>query len=111
MKLSHQNFEHISLLTLSGEFTADDTEQFRRATQERVSNGARHIVLDIENVDFIDSAGLEALLRLQERLGEQAGQLRLIKLDPSVERILALTRLDLAFETHESVEQAVRSLR
>lgn len=111
MKVSHQNFEHITLLTLSGEFTAEDVELFRRTTAERLSSGARHMVLDFENVDFVDSAGLESLLRLQERLGENAGQLRLIKLDSTLERILELTRLDLAFESHETIEKAVRSLR
>ena len=49
--------------------------------------------------------------RLQERLGPSGGQLRLIKLDSTVERILELTRLDLAFETQDTIELAVRSLR
>lgn len=111
MKMSHQNFEHIALMTLSGEFTADDIELFHRSTTERITAGTKHFVLDFENVEFVDSAALEAMLRLQERLGTAAGQLRLIKLDHTVERILELTRLDLAFETHESVEKAVRSLR
>jgi len=111
MKVSHQNFEHIALMTLSGEFTADDVELFRRSTNERMSAGTRHIVLDFENVDFVDSAALEAMLRLQERLGPNGGQLRLIKLDSTVERILELTRLDLAFETQDTIELAVRSLR
>ncbi|MCA9293377.1 MAG: STAS domain-containing protein [Phycisphaerales bacterium] len=111
MKISAQEFEHIAVLTLSGEFTADDTDAFQRSTDERLRAGARHIVLDCQHLEFVDSKGLEAWINLQESLGDQGGQLRLISPDETVSTILKLTRLDLALESHESLERAVRSLR
>ena len=78
MKISSQEFEHIAVLTLSGEFTADDTDAFQRATEERRRAGARHIVLDCQHLEFVDSKGLECWIGLQETLGDQGGQLRLI---------------------------------
>ncbi len=111
MKISAQEFEHIAVLTLSGEFTADDLESFRRESEERIRAGARHIVLDCQHLEFIDSGGLEACLSLQEIVGDQGGQLRLIAPDETVATILQLTRLDFALEAHESLERAVRSLR
>ena len=111
MKLSHQDYEHVTVLTLSGDYTADDTEHFRRAVGERRAAGVRDVLLDCENLEFIDSAGLESWLRLQESLGEAGGQVRLVRPDESVRRILQITGLDLAFETHLTIESAVRSLR
>ena len=111
MKISSQDFEHIAVLTLSGEFTADDAEAFRRAADDRIRAGARHIVLDCHHLEFIDSKGLEGCLALQESLGDSGGQLRLIAPDETVATILVLTRLDLALEAHDSIERAVRSLR
>ncbi len=111
MKISAQDFEHISVLTLSGEYTIDDVDQFNRVVTDRVDATARHVIVNCEHLEFIDSAGLESLLRLQERLGGKGGQLRLVRTDTTVETILRLTRLDLALESHESVEHAVRSLR
>lgn len=117
MKLSHQDYDTVSVITLSGDYTLDDVDQFARAANDRRNAGVRHIILDCENLEFVDSKGLESWLRLQETLGAGAaggaggGQLRLIRLDEAVRRILALTRLDLAFEVHPTIESAVRSLR
>ena len=111
MKISSQDFDYVSVLTLSGEFTADDVGSFERAASEKLAASTRHVVLDCEHLEFIDSSGLEAWLDLQERLGGAGGQLRLLKPDETVRTILRLTRLDLALEGHDTLEQAVRSLR
>ncbi len=111
MKLSHQDYEHISVLTISGDYTHDDLEQFSRSVNERRKAGVRHVLLDCANLDFVDSAGLESWLRIQEELGVESGQFRLINPDEIVRKILELTRLELAFESHSTVEEAVRSLR
>ncbi|MFM9956554.1 MAG: STAS domain-containing protein [Phycisphaerales bacterium] len=111
MKISFQDHESLSVLTLSGEFTHDDTEAFNRVANEREARGTKHMVLDCSNLEFVDSKALESLLRLQERLGGAGGQLRLVKPDETVTQILRLTRLDLALESHPTLETAVRSLR
>lgn len=111
MKLSYHEYEHICVLTLSGEYTAEDVDAFRRAAGDRMEAGARHILLDCEHLEFVDSAGLESWLRLRETLGQGNGQLRLIKPDENVSKILTLTRLHSAFESHPTLESAVRSVR
>ncbi|MEQ9616939.1 MAG: STAS domain-containing protein [Phycisphaerales bacterium] len=111
MKFSFQDYDFITVITLSGEFTAEDTDQFQRAIKDRQKAGAKDVLVDCENLEFIDSAGLENWLRLQEDLGMNGGQFRLIKPEETIEKILELTRLDLAFESHQTVEEAVKSLR
>jgi anti-anti-sigma regulatory factor len=90
VKSSFQDYEHVRVVTLSGEFTTEDADQFRRAVEDRAG---------------------EAWLRLQESLGSKGGQLRLVSPDGTILKILELTRLAPAFESHPSVEAAVRSLR
>ncbi len=111
MKLSHQDYAHVTVLTLSGEFTAEDTERFTRAVSERFAAGVRDIVLDCEHLEFVDSAGLEAWLRARDQSAERRGQVRLVKLDSNVCKILEITRLERSFQAHDSLEDAVRSLR
>ena len=50
-------------------------------------------------------------MTIREIIGQGNGQLRLIKPDDNVVKILTLTRLHSAFETHTSLESAVRSVR
>lgn len=111
MKISYQDYEIVSVLTVSGDFTVEDVEQFKRVVNERVHSGVKHVLIDCENLEFIDSEGLEAWLRVQEMLGATGGQFRLVRPDETLSTILALTRLDLAFESLPTVEAAVRSLR
>lgn len=111
MKISYQDYEHICVLTLSGEYTADDVDQFQRIVADRIAGGTRHILLNCEHLEFVDSAGLESWMRLREQVGEHAGQLRLVQPDETVAKILELTRLERAFESHNTLESAVRSVR
>lgn len=111
MKLSYQEYEHICVLTLSGEFTAEDSGLFTRVTSERLGAGARHMLLDCEHLEFVDSSGIEHWLRLSEQVGRANGQVRLIGLSDNVTKILEMTRHDRSFEAHATVEAAVRSVR
>jgi anti-sigma B factor antagonist len=111
MKASCQDFDHIAVITMSGEFTADDQDAFTRVLGDRVGKATRHIVIDCHSLEFVDGKGLEALLDLQERLGAAGGQMRLVRPDDTIRTILRLTRLELALEAHDTLEDAVRSLR
>jgi len=111
VKISFQDHDSLSVLTLSGEFIHDDVDAFNRVAAERETRGAKNVILDCSNLEFVDSRALEAMLRMQERLGKSGGQLRLVKPDDTVATILRLTRLTLALECHETIELAVRSLR
>ena len=111
MKLSYEDHNTVSVLTMSGELTADQADAFRRACQERINAGIRDLVLDLEHLSLIDSAGLELLLWLTDEASRHQGQVRLVNPDETVAKILRLTRLDRRFSTHQTVEDAARSLR
>lgn len=111
MKLSYEDHGMISVVTLSGELTADQADAFRRTCQDRFSTGVRHIVLDMEYLTLIDSSGLELLLWLIEELAERDGNLRLVRPDETVRKILEITRLEPRFEIHSTIESAARTLR
>jgi anti-anti-sigma factor len=65
----------------------------------------------MEHMSFIDSAGLEALLWILEAAAEHGGQLRLVRPDPIVDKILEISRLDKRFNIHDTIESAAKSLR
>ncbi len=111
MKLSHQDYAHVTVLTLSGDYTVEDVEPFNRAVAERLDAGVRDFVVDCEHLEFVDSAALESFLRLRDRAAEKSGRLRLVKSDVNILKILEITRLDRAFQSHDSLEAAVKSLR
>jgi anti-anti-sigma factor len=111
LKLSYEDHSTVTVLTISGELTADQGDAFRRACQDRLASGIRDVVLDMEYLTLIDSAGLELLLWLVDELADRNGQIRLVKPDETIRKILRLTRLDRRFNIHDSVESAAKSLR
>ena len=82
MKLSYEDHDTITVLKISGDLTADQVDPFRRSCQDRFEAGIRHVVLNMEHLTFIDSAGLEALLWVIDAAAERGGQLRLIRAKP-----------------------------
>ncbi len=88
-----------------GREQADRLENFLH-TVERIQ-----IVLDIDDVEQIDSVGLTALVNAQENLRALGGDLK-ISTDSAVNRkILEITRLDQQLEVFDSVIDAVKSFR
>ncbi len=111
MKYSYQNFGRVVVFTMSGDFTIDDAEQLQRSVFDRLDGGSKDVVFDCQHLEYVDSAAIEAMLRARERAAQSDGSVRLVKIDDMVRKILEMTRLDGVFQTAESVEDAVRSLR
>ena len=111
MKLSYEDHDAITVLTVSGELTADSADAFRRTCQDRFDAGIRDIVLDLEHLKLLDSAGLELLLWIVDETADRSGQCRLVNPDETVRKIFEVTRLDHRFSVHETVEAAAKSLR
>lgn len=111
MKLNYEDHGPITVLTVSGELTTDQSDPFRRSCQERFEAGRRDVLLDVNELTLVDSAGLELLLWLSDQVAQRSGQLRLVGPDETIRKILEITRLDRRFAIHDTVEAAARSIR
>jgi anti-sigma B factor antagonist len=65
------------------------------------------VVLQLDQVEFVDSSGLGALVRLMQAARLKGGDLKLCGLPPNIRKMLQLTSLLSQFETYESVEEAI----
>jgi anti-sigma B factor antagonist len=65
------------------------------------------IVLQLDQVEFIDSSGLGALMRLMQAARAKGGDLKLSGLPPNIHKMLELTKLLSQFETYDSSEEAI----
>jgi anti-sigma B factor antagonist len=65
------------------------------------------VVLQLDQVEFVDSSGLGALVRLMRAARSKGGDLKLCGLQPRIRKTLELTSLLSQFETYDSVEEAI----
>jgi anti-sigma B factor antagonist len=79
---------------------------FREALVERIDQGQRNIVLDMADVNFMDSSGLGAVVFILKHLGHK-GRLHMCGVTPGVMAVLKLTRMDRVLKTFETRQAAV----
>ena len=70
----------------------------------------RHIVLDLQNVQYMDSGCIGVLVELMTRLQQAGGRIALVNADPNVEYLFKLTRLDRLFPICRDVMRAIESV-
>ena len=79
--------------------------QFKDRMRAATEDGSERVVLDLANVQFVDSSGLGAIVAAMKMLGTER-KLELAGLTPTVEKVFRLTRMDTVFTIHEDIDAA-----
>ncbi len=87
-----------------------EVDDLRHALEQAATPGSGWVVLDLSEVPFIDSAGLELLCEVQRLCIDNRGRLKLAVASDICSEILRLTDLAGRFEAYGSVEEAARSM-
>ena len=112
MKITAETYGHAVMLLVKGEIVEDSLDAFREAIDHQLENeDILDVILNLEEVPFVDSAALECLLDLQDRLAAKLGQVRLAKCDENLQKILEITDLASTFEVHAEIADAVRAIQ
>ncbi|MFQ5854649.1 MAG: STAS domain-containing protein [Anaerolineae bacterium] len=101
----------ISVLELSGDLDVSGAPALQAALQQVMDDGGRLIVVDLENVPFMDSSGLGVFVAAYRRLTAQEGQIALANTPPTLQKVFKLTRTDRLFTLYNSVSAAVEEMR
>ena len=80
--------------------------QFKDRMREETDTVTGRVVLNLEQVDFIDSSGLGAIVAAMKQLGA-SHRLDLSCLNENVDKVFRLTRMDTVFQIHESLGEAL----
>ncbi|ETX15132.1 anti-anti-sigma factor [Roseivivax halodurans JCM 10272] len=79
--------------------------EFKDRMREATTGEEPVILLDLEEVEFVDSSGLGAIVAAMKQLGP-GRRLDLVNLQPNVDKVFRLTRMDTIFAIHASLEAA-----
>jgi len=73
--------------------------------------GHPRIILNFQNVNALSSSALGMLITLNTKIAEKKGKLALACIKGPIVDVFRITKLDKAFEMHESMASALTSLR
>jgi anti-sigma B factor antagonist len=107
LSLSTHTQEDHTVLAVGGEIDVYTAPQLRERLIELVEGGNQHIVVDMEQVEFLDSTGLGVLVGGLKRVRAHDGSLRLVCAQERILKIFRITGLEKVFGIYGSVNEAL----
>ena len=100
----------ITVLDLKGKMTlGEGDELLKDKINSLLAAGKKKLLLNLESVPYIDSAGLGEVVRTYTTVSRQGGSLKLLNLTKRITDLLSITKLLTVFETFDNENEAVRS--
>jgi anti-sigma B factor antagonist len=110
MTISTREVEHVTIVDISGRITlGDETGQLRDTICDLISKKKTKIILNLANVDYIDSSGVGELVRGFITVRNNGGELKLLNLSQKVHDTLQVTKLYTVFDIKDDEFKAIKS--
>ena len=108
MQIEERRSGDVIILDLTGKLTiGDGDELLRDKINSLLQQKQRQLLLNLEGVPYIDSAGLGEIVRTYTTVKNNGGDLKLLNLTKRIADLLAITKLATVFESFDSEEDAV----
>jgi anti-sigma B factor antagonist len=110
MEIAERTVSEVTVLDLKGKMTlGEGDELLKDKINSLLSQGKKKLVLNLEGVPYIDSAGLGEIVRTYTTVSRQGGSLKLLNLTKRIEDLLSITKLLTVFETFDTEPEAIQS--
>jgi anti-sigma B factor antagonist len=110
MKIETRTVGDIRILDCSGKITlGEGTMAVRNTVRDILKNNGKKIILNLSDVNYIDSSGIGELVSTYTTVTNNGGQLKLLNLTKKIQELLAITKLLTVFQVFNSESEAVAS--
>jgi len=110
MHIKHQDDEGVAVLRLQGKIMGGpDATSLHEKLHELIEEGNLSVVVDLTEVDWMNSSGLGILIGGLSALRKSGGDLRLASATEKIEEVLRITKLDRVFTVYNTTDDAVAS--
>lgn len=107
MNITEREQNGVSIYILEGRVDSEGAVDLDMALQTAISEGRYKLVLDMAQVRYINSAGLRTLADILTQAKQNEGDLRLVDLNPKVQRILQIIGFDNFFNIYATLDEAL----
>lgn len=110
LSITTREIEGIQIFDLKGRLTVgEEVADFRGKLRSLIEEGHKKIILDLADIDYIDSTGLGSLVVCFTRVQRAGGEMKLLNLNRRNIELLVLTKLTTVFELFNDEQDAVNS--
>lgn len=112
MEIAERLQDGVAILDISGRLILSDGErEFRQKVDDLIARGEKRILVNLDGVTYLDSAGVGAIVWKYVTLKRQGGDLRLLNLHMRTHKVLSVTKLLTVLKSFDAEAAAVASFR
>src|SRR6202041_1422404 len=112
MKVTTRAGAGVAILDLSGRITLGGGRvELRDAIRDLIAQGQKNILLNLSEVNYIDSSGIGELVSAFTTVKNQGGELKLLHLTKKVHDLLQITKLYTVFDVKDDETAAVKGFK
>jgi anti-sigma B factor antagonist len=112
MEIVERTVSDVTVLDLKGKMTlGEGDELLKDKINSLLASGKKKLLLNLEAVPYIDSAGLGEVVRTYTTVSRQGGSLKLLNLTKRIEDLLSITKLLTVFDTYDNEAEAIKSYK
>lgn len=110
MQIEERPSGDVMILDVKGKLTiGDGDELLKDKINSLIQQGHKKLILNLEGVPYVDSAGLGEIVRTYTTVSRQGGNMKLLNLTKRIEDLLSITKLLTVFDTYENEDEALKS--
>lgn len=111
LNVKTRKVDGVIVVDLSGRFTiGEPVLLFRETLRTQVNQGARHFVLNLGDVSYIDSSGLGELVAAYTTVRNRQGDVKLLNLTAKAKDLLQMTKLLTVFDVYDDEGKAISAI-
>jgi anti-anti-sigma factor len=110
INFSREQIGDIEICRISGKLDANTASEVEKNLQDAINSGNKKLVLDLQGLDYLSSAGIRVLLQAYKRMESSKGEMVLTSLNEKVLEIFAIAGLDHFFVLTDNEEEAINKM-
>ncbi len=110
MRADTRQIGNVSIIDLFGKITIGEGDVIMREKVEELLEGGKvNIIINLNKVKYMDSAGIGELVACQKRAKEKGGEVKLLNIPSKVSDVLEIVNIGGVFETYKDEKEALDS--
>lgn len=111
MTIKLKKNDNIYVIELDGELDLYSTYKVKTLYTKMAEKGIRSIILDLENLGYLDSSGLGSIIYIFSNLKKLGGKMSICHLNGSPKNLIQMTRLDKLFLIADTLEDSANQVK
>lgn len=110
LRATNRDIGSATVVDISGRITlGEGSAALRSIVRQLLDHGRKHIILNLADVQYIDSSGIGELVSSFTTVKKEGGELKLLNLTKKIHDLLLITKLFTVFDVHTDERKAVSS--